>query len=145
MEYAQCSLQYALPNASKSMHIHNASTHNAECTGCPNAKAGASQASQYDRCRPPATNLAVGTFPFFCTVIKSQHQCRIRPCRYYSWYKRNCHWQKVSVFACVCVSKPALLEANSLTWATCIVHLVVAACIVQCMDREKSAGDENLE
>ena len=86
VEYAQCSLQYALPNASKSMHIHNASTHNAECTGCPNAKAGASQASQYDRCRPPATNLAVGTFPFFCTVIKSQHQCRIRPCRYYSWY-----------------------------------------------------------
>ena len=46
---------------------------------------------------------------------------------------------------CVCVSKPALLEANSLTWATCIVHLVVAACIVQCKDREKSAGDENLE
>lgn len=46
---------------------------------------------------------------------------------------------------CVCVSKPALFEANSLTWATCIVHLVVAACIVQCKDREKSAGDENLE
>ena len=48
---------------------------------------------------------------------------------------------------CVCVSKPALLEANSLTWswATCIVHLVVAACIVQCKDREKSAGDDNLE
>ena len=40
------------------------------------------------------------------------------------------------------MSKPALLEANSLT---CIVHLVVAACIVQCKDREKSAGDENIE
>ena len=45
------------------------------------------------------------------------------------------------MFVRVCVSKPALLEA----WATCIVHLVVAACIVQCKDREKSAGDENLE
>ena len=48
---------------------------------------------------------------------------------------------------CECVFQPALFEANSLTWswATCIVHLVVAACIVQCKDREKSAGDEDLE
>ena len=46
---------------------------------------------------------------------------------------------------CQCVFQPALFEANSLTWTTCIVHLVVAACIVLCKDREKSAGDENIE